>query len=83
VNYVKPAILIAFLLLVIIGMNVMSRNADVRKCEGVCDRAVLVCASKQSGATTSTGVLACESLGRMCARKCEAEWEFRKGMVSP
>lgn len=57
------AILLAVVLLMILVVLVaMSRNADVRKCEAVCDRAVLACASQQSGATTSTGILACKSL---------------------
>ena len=66
--YLKPILVIFGLLVAIMAVSVALRNADVRKCEEVCDRAVLACASKQSGFTTSTGILACESLGANAPR---------------
>ena len=82
-SYAKPVLVIVGLWVAIMAVSLALRNADVRECEEVCDRAVLACASQQSGTTTSTGILACESLGRQCAKKCEDDLAFRKEMVSP
>ena len=80
-KYAKPIGLIVALLAGLLAVSLMSRNSDVRKCEAACARATLACAAQQSGPTTSTGVLACQGLGKMCDRKCEDDMKFRAGMA--
>ena len=75
------AAIVAGALVLMLALGLLVRRADVTKCEAVCARATLACAAQQSGPGTSQGILACESLGKMCNAKCEADMKFRAGMI--